>query len=108
MIRFHVAAEGIDEIINAAGILSDALNVERPKGLNWTYYRQVDSGEFLGLLELPDGVDNPLPAMPEGQQLGAAVAKWITGEAAIPEPVEIVGSFNQSSHAERSSDNNDG
>ena len=49
--------------------------------------------EFLALLQLDDGIENPLPGIEAARELQATVARWATGPALVPQPVEVLGDY---------------
>ncbi|WP_125728562.1 hypothetical protein [Kibdelosporangium aridum] len=69
----------------------DAVEAEQPQGIRYAYLR---SGEqFVALLEVADGVENPLPGIEAARSLQATVAKLAVGPAPSPEPFEILGAY---------------
>jgi hypothetical protein len=93
MIRYQVAEEGVAEVADATKAAFVALEARRPEGIRYAYYHRPGSTEFVGLLELDEGVENPLPGIGAARKLQATVAKWATGDAPAPQPLDVLGSY---------------
>ena len=93
MIRYQVAEEGVPEVVSAVSKAFAAIASERPDGIRYAYLRRPDSTEFVALLMLEDGVENPLPGIDAARELQATVAKWATGNAPVPQPFSILGAY---------------
>jgi hypothetical protein len=93
LLRYHVADEGVRHVIGAVDAAIAALRAKRPEGIRYAYYRRADSSEFIALLELEDGVDNPLLGIEAARALQATVAKWVAGEPPVPQALELLGSY---------------
>jgi hypothetical protein len=92
MVRFRAADHATPQIDRAIAELIDALERERPEGVRYAATRLADGVTYLLLLELADGVDNPLPSIPEAvafQQLMRETAS----EPIAPEPLTVAGSY---------------
>jgi hypothetical protein len=95
-IRYETAPEGVAAVTTAIRDVMAGLHALRPEGVRFTYYRLASGNEFMGLLELVDGVENPLPALAQAPELQAAVAKWALGEPPVPQPLEVIGGYTPS------------
>jgi hypothetical protein len=93
MITYKVAGDGVGEVTSAIEKAFAAVEAQRPDGLRYAYLRRADSGEFLALVQLDDGVENPLPGIQAARDLQATVARWATGPAPVPQPFELVGDY---------------
>ncbi len=69
-----------------------AVEQEQPKGIRYTWCKLPDGVTFVGLLELDDRVDNPLPAIAAGRELQQNLASWAT-KPPIREELELIGSY---------------
>jgi hypothetical protein len=92
MIRYQVPDEGLAAVTDAVKAAFAALEEEQPPGLRFSYYRRADSSELVGLLELDEGVENPLPGIAAARQLQVTVAKW-AGDAPTRQPLDLLGSY---------------
>jgi hypothetical protein len=93
MIRFQVASEGVAEVVGAVQAAVAALTAQQPAGVRYTYYRRAGSTEFVALLELDAGIENPLLGIAAARALQAAVARWVVGEPPVPQPLELLGAY---------------
>jgi hypothetical protein len=93
MISYQVADDGVAEVVGAIDKAFAALDAQQPAGIRYAYLRRAGSTEFVALLELADGVENPLPGIAEARQLQSTVAKWAAGSAPTPRPFEVLGSY---------------
>ncbi|MER5418847.1 hypothetical protein [Streptosporangium roseum] len=93
MISYQVADEGVTEVVEAIEKAFAAVDAQRPDGIRYTYLRRVGGTEFVALLELADGVENPLPGLAEARRLQATVARWAVGPASAPQPFEVLGDY---------------
>jgi hypothetical protein len=93
MVRYRVSEEGVDEVSSATEAAFAAIRRERPAGVRYAYYRRPGTGEFLALLELEEGAQNPLPGIDAARRLQATVARLAVGEPPAPQPLEELGSY---------------
>jgi hypothetical protein len=64
MVRSKVKAESAAEVEAAVTKMFSAIEEARPQGVRYTSCRLPDGVTYVALLELEDGVDNPLPNLP--------------------------------------------
>jgi hypothetical protein len=93
MIRYQVPDEGVAEVTAAVSAAFDALASKRPEGVRYAYYRCAERPELVALLELDEGVDNPLPTIEAARALQATVARWSVGGPPTPEPLTVLGEY---------------
>lgn len=93
MIRYQVADEGVTEVVEAIETAFSAVEAQRPEGIRYAYLRRADSAEFVALLELGEGVENPLPGIEAARQLQSTVAKWAVGTEPTPQPFDVLGAY---------------
>ena len=93
MIRYEVAEEGVAEVVSAIEAAFSAVATEQPEGIRYAYLRRAGSTEFVALLELDEGVGNPLPGIAAARRLQETVAKWDVGTAPTPQPLDIHGTY---------------
>ncbi|MFJ2914418.1 hypothetical protein ACIO8F_34565 [Streptomyces sp. NPDC087228] len=93
MIRHQVADEGVAEVVEAIEAAFAAVEAQRPEGIRYAYLRRTDSAEFIALLDLDEGVENPLPGLETARQLQTTVAKWAVGTGATPQPFDVLGAY---------------
>ncbi|MER5625809.1 hypothetical protein ABT061_32705 [Streptosporangium sp. NPDC002544] len=93
MIRYQVADEGVAEVVEAIETAFAAVATEQPEGVRYAYLRRTGSTEFVALLDLDEGVENPLPGIAAARQLQATVARWAVGPAPTPQPLDVLGAY---------------
>ena len=92
MARFRVKREKVKEFEEAAQRLFAAVQEKPPKGMRYTMCRLSDGVTYTGLLELDDGVDNPLPALPEGKKFLESLPNW-TAEPPVRDQLTMIGVY---------------
>src|SRR5690242_11508659 len=92
IVRAKVKAEQVAAIEAAGERVYEALEREQPQGIRYTTCRLPDGVTYLNILELDDGVDNPLLALPEGQAFQEGLKTWIA-EPPTSERLTVVGSY---------------
>ncbi|QIS10880.1 hypothetical protein [Nocardia arthritidis] len=93
IIRYAVTEDaGAAEVAAAVESAFQALHAAAPAGVRFTYGRVTGTKDFVALLELDEGVENPLPAIEAARALQATVGKWAVGSPA-PVPFELLGSY---------------
>lgn len=93
MVRYQVPVTAAAEVADAVEEAFAGLAAARPEGVRFTYWRYADASEFVALLDLDDGVENPLPAIEATRRLQATVAGRAEGETPAPRPVRLLGSY---------------
>ncbi|MBJ6764842.1 hypothetical protein JGU66_29095 [Myxococcaceae bacterium JPH2] len=91
MLQYKAAEAGVPEVLSAVAATFAALKESKPKGLvRFTYYRKPGTTEFVGVLELEAGVENPLFGIEAARALVATVTRVAVGAAPMPVPLEVV------------------
>ncbi|MCP3164215.1 hypothetical protein [Myxococcus qinghaiensis] len=93
MVRYQVAEQGVAEVTQAVQTAFEAVRAQRPKGLRFSYFHRAGSTEFIALVELDEGIENPLFGIEAARALQAAVARWAVGEPPKPQAVERIGAY---------------
>jgi hypothetical protein len=90
--RFKLKKESVADFeVTRDKILSE-LAQDQPKGIRYTWCKLSDGVTFLGLLELDEGVKNPLPDIPAGKEFLENIKNWVV-EPPIREELSVVGSY---------------
>ncbi len=92
MVRSKMKAEHVTELEAAAKRLFTALQQARPNGIRYASCRLPDGVTYVAVLELEDGVDNPLPALPEFRAFQENIKNWMA-EPPISEQLTVIGSY---------------
>lgn len=93
MIRATVKDDHVTDAEAAAKAMFAAIDEAKPQGVRYASCRVQDSTTFVALLSLEDGVENPLPAIPEFRAFQEQLPGWVA-ETSPPETLEVVGSYN--------------
>jgi hypothetical protein len=92
MVRAKIKVDSIDEIESAGRKLFSAIEREQLQGIRYASCRLLDGVTYLNLLQLEDGIQNPLPALPEGKEFGQKLKSWLA-EPVTSESLTIIGSY---------------
>lgn len=92
MVQAKIKAESIDEIEAAGRKLFAAIDREQLQGIRYASCRLPDGVTYLNLLELEDGIDNPLPALPEGKEFQENLKGWLA-EPPTSQSLTVIGSY---------------
>ncbi|OHT84997.1 hypothetical protein [Mycobacteroides saopaulense] len=92
MVRFSTDKERVDEVQTAVAALFAAVSEAAPTGMTYTAGRVGDGPDFVFLLQLAEGVDNPLPSIPGALDFRAKLAGWAAG-AVAPQPFTVLGRY---------------
>ncbi|AKC41732.1 Uncharacterised protein [Mycolicibacterium phlei] len=92
MVRFSTDAERVHEVEDAIAALFTAVSAAAPMGMTYTAGRVGDGPDFVFLLQLAEGVDNPLLGIPDALEFRGRVAGWAT-EPVAPQPFTVLGRY---------------
>lgn len=92
MVRSKIKADSIDEIEAAGRKVISALDREQVQGIRYATCRLPDGVTYLNLLQLDDGIRNPLPALPESKDFQANLKGWLA-EPVTSEQLTIISSY---------------
>jgi hypothetical protein len=92
MVRAKVKADNAAEVEAAAKTSFSALEDAQPQGVRYTSCRLPDGETFVALLELEEGMENPLPSIPAFVEFQEKLKGWLV-EPPVPEQLTIVGSY---------------
>jgi hypothetical protein len=92
MIRAKADSAHVTDLEAAVKGVFAALDREQPQGIRYMSCRLNDGLTYVILLELDEGVDNPLPGLPEFRAFQEGLRQWIA-EPPISEPVTVIGSY---------------
>jgi hypothetical protein len=92
MLRATVKDEHVAEVEEAATKMFAAIEAAGLDGVRYASCRAADGVTYVALLELEDGIENPLPTIPEFRTFQAALPQWLAGPP-TPEQLTVVGSY---------------
>jgi hypothetical protein len=93
MLRADVKPEDGADVEAAVAKMFAAIEQAQPEGVRYASCRLAGSSTFVILLQLADGIENPLPAVPEFKEFQANLPNWLA-KAPAPEQLTVVGSYN--------------
>jgi hypothetical protein len=93
IVRYQVREECVDDVSAGIEQMIAALGQEQPKGVRYALGRLLDGVTFVGLLELAEGVDNPLPGIAAARDFQQKLPGWVVGDPPVPAPMDVVGSY---------------
>lgn len=92
IVRFTTTQAQVPTVVTALADAVAAVDAAAaPDGVRYAATRLADGVSFLLLLDLADGVENPLPSIPAARSAQQQMPTW-AGAAVAPEPVEVVAS----------------
>ncbi len=92
MVQAKVKSESVTDIQAAAKKMFAAINSAQPEGIRYGSCLLPDGETFVALLQVDDGVENPLPEFPEFRKFLEGVEASRT-EPANVQPLTVVGSY---------------
>jgi hypothetical protein len=92
MVRSKMKAAEVAEVEAEVKRVFEAIQREQPQGIRYTSCRLSDGVTYVALLEIDDGVDNPLPAIPEFREFQANLKNWMA-EPPTVEQLTVIGSY---------------
>lgn len=92
LIRAHVKSEHADEVEEAARHVFAALAEAQPSGVRYSSYRIPGEASYIILLEVEEGVENPLLQLAAFRDFQGGLSTWLV-EPSIPQPLAVVGEY---------------
>jgi len=92
MVQAKVKPDSVAAVQAGAEKMFAAVNAAGPDGIRYASCLLPDGETFLAFLQLEDGVDNPLPAIPEWREFADGV-EASRAEPADVKPLKVVGTY---------------
>ncbi|TVT57405.1 hypothetical protein FNH05_07455 [Amycolatopsis rhizosphaerae] len=92
MVRAEVQADKVADVITGAQKMFSAIEEAQPEGVRYASCLLPDGVTFLALLEVEEGIENPLPALPAFREFQENLRGWLAGPPS-PEPMRVIGSY---------------
>lgn len=92
MAQAKVRAENVTDVQTAANKMFAALDAAQPEGVRYAWSVLPDGETFVALVQLDDGVENPIPGLPEFRELQESLEGSLA-EAPSSQPLTVVGSY---------------
>ena len=90
MVRFSTTEANVADVESGIATMMAGIAEARPAGTRYAACRLSDGRTYLLILELADGVENPLPAIPAARAFQQALRGWAI-EPPTPAPVTVLG-----------------
>lgn len=91
-VRLEIQAEALQEFTVARDKVLTALEEKQPKGIRYTWCAGAEKTSFVGLVEVEDGVENPLPGMEAGKEFLANLQHWVAAPP-VREALTVIGTY---------------
>jgi hypothetical protein len=92
MVRSQIKPESVADLEAAATRMFAALDQEQPQGIRYASCKLSDGVTFVAILEVEDGVENPLPTISAFREFQENLKNWIA-EPPAPDPAVVIGSY---------------
>jgi hypothetical protein len=93
MVRSKVKPESVAELDAAAKAMFAGLEQAQPRGVRYMSTRLPDGVTYVALLQIEDGVDNPLPQIAAFREFQSKLGQWLA-EPPSPEQLTVIGAYN--------------
>lgn len=90
--HFKVNKASLPAFEAARASIMSAIAKEQPSGIRYTWCKLADGQTFVGILELEDGIENPLPKLSVGREFLENIKNWVS-EPPQRQEMEVIGSF---------------
>jgi quinol monooxygenase YgiN len=91
-VRAKVKEENVADVEAAAEKVFTAIDQQHAGNVRYASCKLADGVTFVVLLQVTEGTENPLPALPEFQEFQENLKTWMA-EPPVPEQLTVVGSY---------------
>jgi hypothetical protein len=92
MVQAKIKVESVTDVQAAAQNMFAAINAAQPEGIRYASCLLPDGETFVALLQVDDGVENPLPGLPEFREFIEGV-EASRAEPPNVQPLTVIGSY---------------
>lgn len=92
LIRAKIKDEHVADVENAAKTMFAAINEAHPAGVRYASYRLDDGVTYVIVLDIQEGIDNPLPSIAAFRAFQEDLKGWLA-EPPTPEQLTAVGAY---------------
>jgi hypothetical protein len=92
MVQAKIRRESVDDVQAATRRMFAAIDAAQPEGIRYASSLLPDGETFVALLQVDDGVENPLPGFPEFREFIEGV-EASRAEPADIQPLTVIGSY---------------
>ena len=92
MAQAKITTEGVSDVQAATEKMFEAINAAQPEGIRYASLLLGDGETFVAIVQVDDGVENPIPGFPEFREL----QELVEGSRTTPTGVQaltVVGSY---------------
>ena len=94
MAQAKIKVESVTEVQAAASKMFAAIDAAQPEGIRYAWVLLPDGETFVALVQVDDGAENPIPALPEYRELQEGFKDWLAeppnGQA---QALTVIGSY---------------
>jgi hypothetical protein len=91
--RYTVKQDSVAELQAEAAKMFAAIDQSQPRGVRYVLGMLPDGVTVVGVVELEDGLDNPLPGIPAARAFQMNLQRWVAQESPTPRPLTVLGSY---------------
>jgi hypothetical protein len=92
MAQAKIKPEGVADVQAATKKMFAAINAADPEGIRYASVLLPDGETFVALLQVDDGVENPIPGLPEFRELQERVEGSLAEPTGV-QPLTVIGSY---------------
>src|SRR5262249_36225239 len=92
MVEAKIKAESVADVQAAAKKMFAAINTAKPEGIRYASCLLPDGETFVALLQIDDGMENPLPGLPEWREFFEGVEASRAAPANVQQ-LTLIGSY---------------
>lgn len=92
MAQAKIKPEGVAGVQEATKRMFAAINAAQPEGIRYASVLLPDGETFVAILQVEDGVDNPIPGLEEFRELQERVEASRTAPNSV-QPLTVIGSY---------------
>src|SRR5262249_25929045 len=93
MAEAKIKVDNVTDVETAARKLFAAIDAAQPGGIRYAWCMQPDGETFVALVEVEDGAENPILALPEYHEIQAHMGEWIAEPPPGAQQLSVIGSY---------------
>jgi hypothetical protein len=93
MAEAKIRTENVGDLRAAADKMFAAIDAAQLEGVRYAWLLLPDGETFVAIVQVDDGVENPILALPEFQELQASTADWFAEPPNGAQALTVVGSY---------------
>lgn len=92
MAQVKIKTESVPDVQAATERMFAAINEAQPEGIRYASLLLADSQTLIALVQVDDGVENPIPGFPEFRELQELVESWRATPPTV-QALTVIGSY---------------